>query len=174
MIPNRLTAHGRMMVARVVHPVLPPERSSHMKSLSHPPISVYRAKHRLLAVAAIVTLVCASTLSGAPQQSSSQPPQYIEKSYPAPAGNQWPDKNAQMQMRAKQSAGKNFEAANVERKRQIETDTTELLKLAKELKTAVDKTDRDTLSIEVIRKAELIEKLAHGVKEKMKLTVSGI
>jgi hypothetical protein len=143
-----------------------------MKPQSHPSTFAHPAKHHLLPVAAIVTLVCASTLSGAPRQSANQPPQYIEKSYPAPPGNQWPDKNAQMQMHAKQGAGKNFEAANLERKRQIETDTAELLKLAKELKSAVDKTDRDTLSIEVIRKAELIEKLAHGVKEKMKLTVS--
>jgi hypothetical protein len=36
----------------------------------------------------------------------------------------------------------------------------------------VDKTDKDTLSINVIRKAEMIEKLAKGVKEKMKLTAA--
>jgi hypothetical protein len=37
----------------------------------------------------------------------------------------------------------------------------------------VDKTTKDTLSLSVIRKAGEIEKLAHNVKEKMKLTVGG-
>jgi len=32
----------------------------------------------------------------------------------------------------------------------------------------VDKTNENTLSVEVIKKAEEIEKLAHSVKEKMK------
>ena len=35
----------------------------------------------------------------------------------------------------------------------------------------MDKTDKDTISIDVIRKADTIERLAKGVKEKMKLTV---
>ena len=46
-----------------------------------------------------------------------------------------------------------------------------LLELATQLKDEVDKTSKDTLSLNVIRKAESIEKLAHGVKEKMKLTM---
>jgi hypothetical protein len=37
----------------------------------------------------------------------------------------------------------------------------------------VDKTSKDTLSLGVIRKAEEIERLAHAVKEKMKLTMGG-
>jgi hypothetical protein len=36
----------------------------------------------------------------------------------------------------------------------------------------VDNTSKDTLSLDVIRKAEQIEKLAHSVKQKMKLTTS--
>jgi hypothetical protein len=82
-----------------------------------------------------------------------------------------PDKNAQMQMHEDQSKKANFEAANAERKRQIADDTAKLLELATQLKAEVDKTSKDTLSINVIRKAESIEKLAHGVKEKMKLTM---
>jgi hypothetical protein len=35
----------------------------------------------------------------------------------------------------------------------------------------VDKTDKDTLSISVIRRAHEIEKLARSAKEKMQLTV---
>ena len=82
-----------------------------------------------------------------------------------------PDANAQMQMRQEQSKQQNFEAANVERKKQIADDSAKLLKLATDLKAEVDKTNKDTLSLSVIRKADEIEKLAHNVKEKMKLTV---
>jgi hypothetical protein len=82
-----------------------------------------------------------------------------------------PDKNAQMQMQVDKSKKASFEAANVERKRQIADDTSKLLELATELKAEVDKTSKDTLSLNVIRKAESIEKLAHGVKEKMKLSI---
>ena len=83
-----------------------------------------------------------------------------------------PDANRQMEMR-QQSARENpasFAAANMERKKQIAEDSARLLKLAAELKTEVDKTTKDTLSLGVIRKADEIEKLAHTVKEKMKLS----
>jgi hypothetical protein len=58
--------------------------------------------------------------------------------------------------------------ANEERQAQLKRDTDRLLKLATELKTSVDKTDQNTLSLDVVKKAEEIEKLAHSVKEKMK------
>jgi len=57
---------------------------------------------------------------------------------------------------------------NSDRQRQLVDDTQRLLSLANELKTEVDKSDKNTLSLEVIRKADEIEKLAHNVKEKMK------
>jgi len=40
--------------------------------------------------------------------------------------------------------------------------------MAVALKAEVDKTNKDTLSLKVIRKADEIEKLARTVKEKMK------
>ena len=85
--------------------------------------------------------------------------------------NQAPDPNTQMKMREQQSKQQNYAAANAERKRQIAEDSEKLLKLATDLKAEVDKTTKDTLSLTVIRKADEIEKLAHNVKEKMKLTV---
>ena len=88
-----------------------------------------------------------------------------------PAANRPPDANAQMAMREQQAKKANFDAANTERKRQISDDSARLLKLASDLKAEVDKTSKDTLSLGVIRKAEEIEKLAHAVKEKMKLTM---
>jgi hypothetical protein len=57
---------------------------------------------------------------------------------------------------------------DAERKKQIADESAKLLKLATDLKAEVDKTSKDTLSVNVIRKADEIEKLAHSVKEKMK------
>jgi hypothetical protein len=57
---------------------------------------------------------------------------------------------------------------NIERQRKIVADTEKLLSLATELKGDVDKSDKNTLSLDVIKKADEIEKLAHSVKEKMK------
>ena len=58
--------------------------------------------------------------------------------------------------------------ANRERQAQLQRDTDNLVKLANELKQSVDKSNENTLSLEVVKKAEEIEKLAHSVKEKMK------
>jgi len=58
--------------------------------------------------------------------------------------------------------------ANKARQADIQRDTEKLLKLATELKEYVGKTDENIMSLDVIKKAEEIEKLAHDVKEKMK------
>jgi predicted ATPase with chaperone activity len=58
--------------------------------------------------------------------------------------------------------------ANLQRQRDIQKDTEKLLELATELKQAVDKSNADTLSLDVVKKAEQIEKLAKTVKDKMK------
>jgi methionyl-tRNA synthetase len=74
-----------------------------------------------------------------------------------------PDQEAQDRIQ-KEMAKK----ANQERQAQLKRDTEHLFKLATELKQYVDQTNENTLSVEVIKKAEEIEKLAHSVKEKMK------
>ena len=58
--------------------------------------------------------------------------------------------------------------ANLARHAQLKQDTDKLLKLANELKEYVDKSNENVLSVDVVRKAEEIEKLAHSVKDKMK------
>ena len=88
-----------------------------------------------------------------------------------PELNRIPNSNQANDINSRQAKNKSFEAANAARKKQISDDSAMLLKLATDLKTEVDKTNQDTLSVGVIRKAEEIEKLAHGIKEKMKLTV---
>jgi hypothetical protein len=55
-----------------------------------------------------------------------------------------------------------------DRKKQITDESAQLLDMALALKAEVDKTTKDTLSIDVIKKADQIEKLAKSVKEKMK------
>ncbi|MGA1998991.1 MAG: hypothetical protein ABSG52_03275 [Terriglobales bacterium] len=57
---------------------------------------------------------------------------------------------------------------NQDRQAAIKRDTDKLLALATELKDYVDKSNEHVLSLDVVRKAEEIEKLAHQVKEKMK------
>ena len=54
------------------------------------------------------------------------------------------------------------------RQKQIADESAQLLAMALALKAEVDKTTKDTLSLNVIKKADEIEKLAKAVKEKMK------
>lgn len=55
-----------------------------------------------------------------------------------------------------------------ERVAALKNDTDRLLKLSVELKQYVDKSDENVLSLDVIKKADEIEKLAKSVKDKMK------
>jgi hypothetical protein len=57
---------------------------------------------------------------------------------------------------------------NEVRQQEIKKDTDQLLELAIELKQYVDKTNENIISLDVIKKAEQIEKLAKSVKDKMK------
>lgn len=52
--------------------------------------------------------------------------------------------------------------------KQLAEDTAKLLQLANELKTEMDKSTKDTLSLTVIKKADEVEKLARKVREEMK------
>ncbi|MFB3814017.1 MAG: hypothetical protein ACE14L_07880 [Terriglobales bacterium] len=57
---------------------------------------------------------------------------------------------------------------NKQRQMELKRDTDRLLQLATELKLYVDKTNENMLSLDVIKKAEEIEKLAKSVKGKMR------
>jgi hypothetical protein len=87
---------------------------------------------------------------------------------PGPPMN--PDKgdNAGADTMQQQMAHDLAKKANEERQRTLKNDTDKLVKLAAELKDYVDKSSADVLSLDVIKKADQIEKLAHSVKEKMK------
>ncbi|HEY2468072.1 MAG TPA: hypothetical protein VGI45_09540 [Terracidiphilus sp.] len=60
------------------------------------------------------------------------------------------------------------EVADGQRKKQISDESTQLLAMAVALKAEVDKTNKDVLSLNVIRRADEIERLARTVKEKIK------
>lgn len=74
---------------------------------------------------------------------------------------------------AKPSIPPTIAVAVDERKKQISDQSTQLLAMAVALKAEVDKTNKDTLSLNVIRKADAIEKLAKTVKDKMKQSGPG-
>ena len=62
------------------------------------------------------------------------------------------------------------EQRQTDRQKRIIADTDRLLALATQLHTDVAKSDKDILSLDVVRRADEIEKLAHAVKEHMKGT----
>jgi hypothetical protein len=89
---------------------------------------------------------------------------------PVPQGNQRPDPEAEARARMIKEMRKQ---ANLKRQEDLKRDTDKLLQLANELKAYVDKTNENIMSVEVVKKTEEIEKLAHSVREKMKAN-SGI
>ena len=69
---------------------------------------------------------------------------------------------------SRQRLEKMEKARNTDRQKHLVQDTDKLLALAKELKEQVDKSNSDTLSVEVVKKAGEIEKLAKSVKDRMR------
>ena len=59
-------------------------------------------------------------------------------------------------------------AREQQRYKDMKRDAEKLLELATELKQQVDRSDENTLSLDVVKKAEQIEKLAHSVKSRMR------
>lgn len=58
--------------------------------------------------------------------------------------------------------------ANEQRQAELKRDTERLLRLSTELKDYVDKSNENILSLDVIKKADEIERLAHSVKTRMR------
>ncbi len=99
-----------------------------------------------------------TTTYGAAQVQNSPPPVYTGQTPANRDESEW-----EIQQRKA-----NLKKMNLQRQQDIQKDTAKLLELATELKQAVDKSSENTLSLEVIRKADQIEKLAKSVKDKMK------
>jgi gas vesicle protein len=88
---------------------------------------------------------------------------------PAPAAS--PQVETRQDPAQKEMQDRMAREANKKRQQDIRNDTDKLFQLATELKAAVDKTNENLLSLDVVRKAEEVEKLAKKVKEKMKESV---
>lgn len=112
---------------------------------------------RAIACLAVLSLVTAAAWSiqqgsGSPDKVPSQP-----RNLAAPT-------DANEPVHALDSVQQLVDASGAGRKKIVADEGAELLKLATDLKTEMDKTSKDTLSVGVIRKAEAIEKLAHDVR----------
>lgn len=92
-----------------------------------------------------------------PSQQIPPPPEIGNPHRDDPNTNLPPDIQKEMQKKA-----------NEQRQAELKRDTERLLKLSTELKDYVDKSNENILSLDVIKKAEEIEKLAHNVKQKMR------
>lgn len=76
-----------------------------------------------------------------------------------------------MSQQEKEMQDRQLKAANKKREEDIRNDTDKLFQLATELKAAVDKSNENVLSLDVVRKADEVEKLAKRVKNKMKESI---
>ncbi len=130
------------------------------------PLRLHRAR-----TCACLILIAIAGMAGAGQQTGSPLPPRTPHPILLPEANRLPDANDVMRMREQKIKLQHFEAANIERKRQIAEDSANLIKLAAELKAEIDKNTGDTFSLLMMRQTDEIERLAHNVKEKMKLTV---
>ena len=106
-------------------------------------------------------------------KSQQDPPPRAPHPILLPEANHLPDVNDQMKLHEQNAKKQDFEAANAERKRQLDDESAKLLILARDLKLQTDKMGTTPLTPKATREAEIIEILARDVKEKMKLTVGG-
>ena len=126
-------------------------------------------RQRLVLIAASITLALAPIVGSEPPQATQLPngPRNIPEFL-----NRLPDTNDAARMHQDKTGQANFDAANAQRKKEVSEDTAKLVKLAADLKAEIDSTDKDTLSVSAIKKAEAIEKLAKSLKQKMTVTTT--
>ncbi len=121
-------------------------------------------RFKSFALALFVPLMATVLAAQSSVQSPMQSPTQIPRLGSLPGANS-DDRDNEQRAKLERDLAKK---ANRDRQAQLQRDTDSLLKLANELKQYVDKSNENTLSLDVVKKAEEIEKLAHSVKEKMK------
>jgi hypothetical protein len=84
---------------------------------------------------------------------------------PSPLWGNQPSNMSQPDMERRMEQRKMFMQ---ERQKRLVADTDKLLALSTALKEQVDESDKNILSLDMVKKAEEIEKLAHSVKERIK------
>jgi hypothetical protein len=91
----------------------------------------------------------------------------------SPLIDRHPDRNRILEDAMKmQGNEKRFAKLNVQRQKEMTSDTEKLVALANQVKAKMDKSAQDALSMESVRQVEQIEKLAHSVRDKMRASVS--
>ena len=125
-----------------------------------------RGMRHAFAAGSILTAIVTVTGFAQMSQLSSRP----TRPAVSPDINRIPDRNDQTEMLERRAQRHSFDAANVERLRELMQASEALQTLAMALKAKVDGPDK--LSQNEVNKAETIEKLARIVKERMKLTVA--
>ena len=113
-------------------------------------------------------LLCVSSAAGGAQGISQQQNSSPNRPIPADASKGIGDPSRTDDPFAGRAAEQQARSRNSDRQKRLVADTDKLLSLATELKQQVDKTDKNMLSVDVVKKAEEIEKLARSVKDKMK------
>jgi len=126
-----------------------------------------RLGRSMLVAAAMIPVACFAAGKGHGQQGTAD---VAPRSIVIP--NRTLDSRDLRELAEKNERKKNYEAANVERKRVIDDETNKLLILARDLKMKTDNLGSAPLTRTMVREAEVIELLANDVKKKMKLTVS--
>lgn len=121
----------------------------------------------LCGLAMLVSVICLAQ-NGQTSNETFRP----EKANSVSAVNQRPDANQQMEINSRWVQLRKFAAINADRKRQMDEDSARLLQFAAQLNEEIDKGTDGGLGPEAMARAAMIEKLAHAVKEKMKLTVA--
>ena len=113
----------------------------------------------------LVILLALPAFAQHPALSQEAPPEITGQQLPDPQFGGRPRQDA---AEAEHAAHEQMKSRNEARQKALQNDTDRLLKLATELKQYVDRTNENVLSIDVIRKAEQVEKLAKSIREKMK------
>jgi hypothetical protein len=115
-------------------------------------------------------VAAAASVAQTPSTGSPSAGYHPEKDTSVTAVNVRPDANRLMQMHHTHLQMQRFAVANLERRRQLMDDSARLLQLAAELSIELQRAGDADLAL--ASKADMIEKLAHAVQEKMKLTVA--
>lgn len=123
---------------------------------------------KVVGIGAMVLLMAPTfAAQSAPQKPRRTPPAVMASQASDPQFGPRRNQDEPMDARIERQRQK---AWNKDRFDDLKKDTDKLLVLATELKESVDKANKDTLSLEVVRKTEEVEKLAKKVREKMKAT----
>ena len=106
--------------------------------------------------------------SGQKGQNPPQPTQNPGSAAPDPFGQQGDPKSKVDMPPFGSNEDKQAKLREEDRQKRLVADTEKLLTLATQLHDDVAKTDRHILSLDVVKRADEIEKLAHSVKEREK------